>query len=457
MIGLLALCCVVVSGSRADERERLCGPESLLIVCEQLGVRTTLDELLTATATDPQKGTTLLSLQAGARSLGLEAVGVKLSAAELCAMKTTAIAHLWGDHFVAVVADGTDSLTVTDFPKKATRMTADMFNIRYSGFALLVSKAKFKLPESVASGSDMRVDHYVWNFGFAKEGEDQQHAFVCRNVGTDPLVITGVETTSSDLVAAAEEKVVPPGGSTEILVVVTPSRQLASKNQYAIVRCNDPVTPIVRLGVEGTTTPAHVILHPNSLNFGQVRRGESASLEIFLPYSGSHRLRITGVTTDSKRLNATVAERRHKDGLSVQVKLAARLPLGEFRGRLRIHTNHPLDPTVEVPVVARITGPVNVTPDVLFMGTLRSRDVRSKPTAVISYQGRKPFQISKIVSPLDFVDLSVRPGPKEGSFLLSAAVRPGGPPRTVKSEVVIRTNIREQPEIRLPLYVLVED
>ena len=63
--------------------DALCGPQSLLLVCRNLGVEANLDELAGFSGLDQRAGTTLLGLKKAAEAKGLHAVGMKISAEEL--------------------------------------------------------------------------------------------------------------------------------------------------------------------------------------------------------------------------------------------------------------------------------------------------------------------------------------------------------------------------------------
>jgi len=94
----------------------LCGPQSLLVVCRCLGSNATLDELVSLSGYGERSGANPLGLRKAAEAKGLCAVGMKIGAEDLARLTIPAIAHQWGNHFVAVESGGPDALKVTDPP-----------------------------------------------------------------------------------------------------------------------------------------------------------------------------------------------------------------------------------------------------------------------------------------------------------------------------------------------------
>ncbi|MCW3054542.1 MAG: peptidase [Chthonomonadales bacterium] len=84
-----------------------CGPRALLLLCQQLGVKTNLETLRQSAGTTAE-GTTMEGLQLAAQKLGLKAEGVQVSREALPNVSLPAIAWDRKRHFLAVMsAEGT--------------------------------------------------------------------------------------------------------------------------------------------------------------------------------------------------------------------------------------------------------------------------------------------------------------------------------------------------------------
>jgi len=79
-----------------------CGPRALLLVCQQLGIRTSVEELSKQAGTNTQ-GTSMEGLTKAAKTVGLRAEGVQVSREALPDQPLPAIAYVNGNHFIVVL------------------------------------------------------------------------------------------------------------------------------------------------------------------------------------------------------------------------------------------------------------------------------------------------------------------------------------------------------------------
>lgn len=81
-----------------------------------------------------------------------------------------------------------------------------------------------------------------------------RHRFEIRNAGAKPLEIAKVESTCGCTTAELPQRVIPPGGSSflDVSLTATPERTFAS----VYLHTNDPVNPVVRVGIAATEVPA---------------------------------------------------------------------------------------------------------------------------------------------------------------------------------------------------------
>ena len=90
-----------------------CGPRALLLLCPQLGVRTTLSTLRQRAGTTAA-GTSLAGLAQAAQSVGLKAKGVRVDKEALTQLDGPAVAWVDGNHYVALLSVEGQRATVHD-------------------------------------------------------------------------------------------------------------------------------------------------------------------------------------------------------------------------------------------------------------------------------------------------------------------------------------------------------
>ena len=451
-------------GSGKNPPDVMCGPKCLLLICQKLGVKADLDELARLSGKD-ENGATLAGLYKTAEKKKLHAVGMKIGVDELAKIRIPAIAHLWGSHFV-VVENGADGLAVTDPSRKVTdpakedlSVPLDTFKALYSGFALLVSKDKNSFPKVQTGGPDIRFSEYSCNLGLVDEGAKVERTIEFRNVGNLHLAIYSVSSTCTCTTAEVSEKLIPPNGRGQIKLVFDTEGFQGPQTKDLYIRSNDPISPLVQIEVGVGIKPDKVLVSARSVNFGDVRLRENPSREIYVRDPGDGSLKVESAVSDSPFLTAALAQKaaegKEHPGYQVILSLKPGLPIGEFKGKVTVQTNHPKEPKVEIPVTANIKGDVEVFPDMFFLGLLK-KGQGAKKSITVSTVSAEPLKIEKVDNPFDFISIETRPKVEGKEYVLTAAIKETAPVGSIKGDVVIHTNNPDQPTIKVPLYALVE-
>lgn len=455
--------------------EELCGPNCLLTVCRGFGIAATLQEVTALSGFNKQEGTTLVGLSRAAEAKGLHAVGMKISAEELAKLACPAIAHLWGDHFVVVeggrppnpddaLGDALgDTLKVTDplaldpsGPANPRLVPLKQFQAGYSGFALLVAENESAFPASEPNGPDLRADAYNWDFGFIEQGQQAGNVFTLENKGVEDLVLSKVETSCTCTLAfLPKESRLPPGGKGELVVGFDSAGREGGQSQTVYIYSNDPISPIVQLRVGGVIKPTRLPVSARSLQFGTITKRDGSTRVFSIRDPGDGSLTVSEVTSDSPFVKATLT-RDDKQGLEyrVTVELQPGAPIGEFKGKITVHSNHPKEPVVEIPIAAEVIGDIETFPNQFFLGLLKKGQGASK-TITLSTTAKERLKVKKIHSPFDYVTVKSETDGKQ--YVITATLKDNAPLGLIKGVVVIHTNNADQPEIKVPLYALVEE
>ena len=109
---------------------------------------------------------------------------------------------------------------------------------------------------------------------------------------------------------------------------------------------------------------------------------------------------------------------------------------------------------MEIPVSAEVTGDIETFPNQFFLGLLKKGQTAGR-TITISTTADKPLKIKKVISPFDYIEINSQEDGKE--YKITATLKNTAPLGLIKGEVVIHTNSKDQAEIKLPLYALVEE
>ncbi|MCW3052195.1 MAG: ATP-binding cassette protein [Chthonomonadales bacterium] len=133
----------ITSPSVSTTTDADCGPRALLLLCQQLGVKTNLATLRKSAGTTAQ-GTTMAGLQQAAQRLGLKAEGVQVSRDALADITVPAIVHVH-NHYVCLFAlsgRGEGATAVLRDPNRSAKeeILQEQLLQRSGGYLLLVHR-----------------------------------------------------------------------------------------------------------------------------------------------------------------------------------------------------------------------------------------------------------------------------------------------------------------------------
>lgn len=440
--------CGKIAGMELDV---MCGPRSLLVICQRFGAPADLEELARLSGHTDQ-GATLAGLYRAAQAKGLNVEGVKIGADELLASGLPAIVHLWGNHFVVAEGAGAAGFKVTNPPAEPITMALADFKNIYSGFALLFAAGPNAFPQTQVTGPDLRVSEYTVDLGTVNEGVKLEHTVRVSNVGTEPLVVSNLRTSCTCLTTQLAEKTIPPGGAGEIKLVYDTTRQDGPQSKELYIHSNDPVSPLAQIEINVSIRSPKLLLSTRGISFGEVRLGQGASRELFLKDPGDGSVTLKEIVSNSPLVKVSFApvKEAQRTGYLATITLQPGAPMGEFKSMLTLYTDHYREPKLDLPVSATITGDLALSPPTLFFGFVRQGQP-GRAGATLTNAGARPLQVTQVENPLDFLEIKVVPQPDGKKCQISATLKPSAPAGKIEAELVIHTNNPDQPMLKLPV------
>lgn len=120
--------------------------------------------------------------------------------------------------------------------------------------------------------------------------------------------------------------------------------------EYVVIETNHPTQREVKIPVSGFVRPL-VVITPSTAEFGEITLTEDgASGSLLLKHYGSTPLAISDARTDVPGVEVAVEPLTEGSEFRVQVLFGPDMPKGEFNGTIRLSTNNPRKPTVEIPL-----------------------------------------------------------------------------------------------------------
>lgn len=431
----------------------LCGPQSLLHLCELLKVKSNIQELKKLSGFDPIRGTTMKGLKEAATYKGLSPLGVK-SSIELLKRKKVqlpAIAYVDDNHFLVFESVDKDGVKISDPAKKYDpHLTWDKVSEIWDGQLLIVDKKKRGKQTPVPLAF---TDVPVYDFGKVLGGGEIKHTFTIKNIGQKPLKIVSVTETCACTASILTQDEILPGKTGKVSSVLTVPSENRRIQENILIHTDDPIQNTLKLTLKGEAY-LPLTTFPKLLAIGTQKPLENP-LEERVSLHLQDGVKIIGVRTDSKHMKAKLIT---VDNIPMaNLQLIQTLPVGKFSQNLLVDYDYKgQKATHTVYIYGEIVGDLHVTPKRLFFGLIKDTSSFSKMITIAS-RDTQPFAIMDTKSSTKAVKVSVTKGENETRYQLTTTIVSEAKSGEVSGEVIIYTSSSVQPTIRVPFFGIIAD
>lgn len=235
-------------------------------------------------------------------------------------------------------------------------------------------------PGGAGPAPRLSVPEPTVDVGEILKGESREVEFEIRNAGDAPLVIQRVITvcgcTVASLITDEGTIVVPlpgtpadpaglatlaPGGDATVRVEFQSKTQPLGKiEKHVTLRTNDPEQVEFRLKIHAELQQAFV-LEPESIVFGELKRGETPTRTLKLRAAALKNVRVTGFddVPDFLRANAERDE-TNPDVQTISVTLTRDAPVGLLQHTIQARLDHPTFEHLPIPVFATVNSRMRI-------------------------------------------------------------------------------------------------
>jgi hypothetical protein len=300
------------------------------------------------------------------------------------------------------------------------------------------------------------LDEPVFDFGTVDRGARIDHTFRVPNRGSATLRIDHVKSSCGCTVAVLSEREVAPGEEARVAVSLDTARLAGRTNKTVNVYTNDPDAPVIGLTLAGQVT-ADLVLSPDPLYLGHVRRGEATRREVTItPGRPGATYKVERVEHTSPHVLARVDPRGDGPGQRLVVELDRDTPLGRFSEQLHLRTTSPREPELKLTVFGSVEGDVVVLPPQITFGVIRGGTAPERDL-YIRNRGARPITVTRVTVPDDVVTYSLAAVQEGEEYRLTLRLRDGLKPGRVESRVEIFTDHPDEGHLVVPLYAIVRE
>jgi hypothetical protein len=233
------------------------------------------------------------------------------------------------------------------------------------------------------------------DFGAVPRAAKVEYEFALTNLYKDDVHIAGVRSSCGCTQPRILKDTLKSHEQGAIIAAFNTSAFSGKHGARVTVTIDRPKYAEVELEVRGYIR-TDVVLNPGQVALGSVPQGRTIDKKIRIDYAGRNDWKISGVTTNSPYLTASVKETTRSPGrvsyeLDVQLKEGA--PAGYLKDELLVATNDNRAKEFPVKVEGLIVSELTVSPAVLTLGTLQPGQ---KVTKQIVVKASRPFKIVEV-------------------------------------------------------------
>lgn len=246
----------------------------------------------------------------------------------------------------------------------------------------------------------------VKDAGTVSKGEKIVHDFAIRNDGDAVLEITNVHAACGCTVAEFD-KSIPPGQTGKVHTVIDTTDFNGPIAKGVTVYTNDPATPQLELTVRAKVEP-YIAVKPGYARFivVQKERVQGTIAQTLWTPDGSP-MEVTGVESPWPYLKVTYREAKpeervpNAEGRQWRVEMTLsndEAKVGPLADHVTVHTNHPKQKIVQIPVSGFVRPVMAVTPPKADFGTVNLKEPVRTSLNIQNF-ATEPIKITSVEPP----------------------------------------------------------
>ena len=285
----------------------------------------------------------------------------------------------------------------------------------------------------------------TYHFGEMENVKDVEHTFLLKNEGDLSLEIRQVRPSCGCTVANISQKTIPPGGQAEVTTRLSLRGRQGPQHKTISVESNDPNQTTLVLSLEGTAIE-EIRIQPNRLFFGRITADSTVTGVVEITVQGTNAVKVTKAESNTTNFMVTTESLPDSKFFRVFVSTDPPLPRGMLQGNMRIETDHPKYPVIDIAVSAYVVSDITFAPEELPVDE-QSGQPASRSILIRSETGKK-FQIVTVEAPLPAMSYKVQPV-EAGGYQVELSNIPST--REIEGkELRIKTDMQDAADIVIP-------
>ena len=278
------------------------------------------------------------------------------------------------------------------------------------------------------------------DYGHVARGAKAEFAFEVQNLYEEDVHIADVRTSCGCTTPTITKPTLKTWEKGTIVATLNTRSFVGQRNSTLTVVIDKPYYAEVHLMIAGYIH-SDVDFQPGVAALGDVEQGAAAQQDVTVTYRGRGNWQIADVRSANPHLEVELGEAIRQPGL-VSYKMSVRLkpdaPAGILQDQLTLVTNDQRMPAVVLPVEARVTPPLAVSPSPLMFGTLAPGQTVTKQ---IVLTGKQPFKVLAITADTETLQFKTTPDVIKKVHLVPVTVTAPEQPGEFHYSLTIETDL----------------
>ena len=281
------------------------------------------------------------------------------------------------------------------------------------------------------------------DFGTVARGAKAEFEFDLQNIYKEEVHIASVRSSCGCTTPSIINPTLQTWDTGKILAKFNSRSFLGQKSATITVTIDRPYAAEVQLTVSGYIR-SDVVLHPGSVDVGEIDAGSSSVQVIDINYAGRNDWRIVGMEIPNKNVKVQLRETRRemspgaaRVSYQMQVTLSKDAPVGYVTDQFYIVTNDQQMRKIPVAMSGRVLPSVTVSPASLALGVLEPGE---KITKQLLVKSKRPFQVTDVACEGDCLTFESPAGAKM-LHRIPVTFTAGDEPGTLAMDIRIMTDL----------------
>ncbi len=284
--------------------------------------------------------------------------------------------------------------------------------------------------------------------GLHKPGQPVQYSLYVHNAGQKRLEVSEVSGPQGVKVDIDEIRILETGVRGRLKVTFDAPAEPGQFARAITIKSNDMRRPSVVVALTGSTRSYIEVDPPEGVDFSRLPRLHSMPRLVTLTYNGEGTVKYLKVESSSPRFKAEVDPIPNTPYAKVTVRSEPPFQPGLNDGVIRITTDCPQQPLVELPARLFLPPRIEVTPaEVVVPQALRLQ----QSTVQIVNNGQQPLNVLGITKSNEQIATQFYPLPDGLSYEMRMTIPAGYKSPEGGDRVTVRTDDSEHPEIVIPI------